>query len=143
MMKKLFDEPHRIFLISAPIILLIGIWSSESVLDINVHDAYFVIAYLYLAIMISTIFAIIGIGYWIMHKTKRKLSKWLNWIHIGLTFCGPLIMLILAQFYRKEITEYDFNNNLTLIIVLLFLLIVLGQIIFPINIIYSLTQRGK
>lgn len=142
-MKKLFDEPHRIFLISAPIILLFGVWSSESVLDINVHDTYFVIAYLYLAIIFSIIFVIIGMGYWIMYKTKRKLSKWLNRIHIGLTFCGPLLMLILAQFYRKEIMEYEFNNNLTLIILLIFLLIVLGQIIFPINIIYSLTKRGE
>jgi len=142
-MNRLIEKPHLIFLLSIPIIMLIGILSGDAVLDINVHDTYYVIAYLHLAILISILFGIIGIGYWIMQKVDRKLSKWLNWTHIGLTFGGTLVVWILTKFYRTEIMEYEFNNNLTLIITLIVLLMVFGQIIFAVNIIYGLIKKKK
>ena len=80
-------------------------------LDINVHDTYFVFSQIDLTILISILFGIIGLGYWIMLKTNRKLSKWLNLIHITLTFGGILLIWILAQLFRESIMEYDFNNN--------------------------------
>lgn len=140
-MNKINEKPHLIFLLAIPIITLIGILSGDAMLDINVHDTYYVIAYLNLAILISILFGIIGIGYWIMQKADRKLSKWLNWIHIGLTFGGTLIVWILTKFYRTEIMEFEFNNNLTLIITLIILLVIVGQLIFPINIIYGLIKK--
>jgi len=140
-MKKLINKPHLIFLIAIPIIILIGILSGDAVLDINVHDTYYVIAYFHLATLISILFGIIGIGYWIMQKAGRKLSKWLNWTHVGLTFGGILIVWILTKFYRTEIMEYEFNNNLSLIITLIVLIMIVGQLIFPINIIYGLTKK--
>lgn len=140
-MNKINEKPHLIFLLAIPIITLIGILSGDAMLDINVHDTYYVIAYLHLAILISILFGIIGIGYWIMQKADRKLSKWLNWIHIGLTFGGTLMVWILTKFYRTEIMEFEFNNNLTLIITLIILLVIVGQLIFPINIIYGLIKK--
>ncbi|WP_127138211.1 hypothetical protein [Flagellimonas oceanensis] len=140
-MSKLIEKPYLIFLTAIPIILLIGILSGDSILYFNVHGTYLVILYFHLTILISIFFGIIGFGYWIMQKAIRKLSKWLFWTHIGLTFGGTLIILILAQLYREEILEYDFNDNLTLIILLILLLIGIGQILFPINIIYGLTKK--
>ncbi|WP_418603005.1 hypothetical protein [Hwangdonia sp.] len=140
-MNKLIEKPHLIFLLAIPIIMLIGILSGDTMLDINIHDTYYVIAYFHLAILISILFGVIGIGYWIMLKSDRKLSKWLNWTHIGLTFGGTFIVWILTKFYRTEIMEYEFNNNLTLIITLILLLMIIGQLIFPINIIYGLIKK--
>ena len=121
--------------------MIVGILSGDATLDINVHDTYFVIAYFHFAVLISILFAIIGVGYWIMQKSDRILSKWLNWTHIGLTFGGIIVVSILTQFYRPEIMEYEFNNSLTLIITLIIFLMVLGQLIFPINIIYGLLKK--
>ena len=121
----------------------IGILSGDAVLDINVRDTYYVIAYLHLAILISILFGIIGLGYWIMQKVDRKLSKWLNWTHIGLTFGGSITVWILTKFYRTEIMEYEFNDNLTSIITLIVLLMIVGQLIFPINIICGLLKKKK
>ena len=140
-MNKLIEKPHLIFLLAIPIIMLIGILSGNAMLDINVHDTYYVISYSHMAILISILFGIIGIGYWIMQKVDRKLSKWLNWTHIGLTFGGTLIVWILTKFYRTEIIEYEFNNNLTLIITSIILVMIIGQIIFPINMIYGLINK--
>ena len=140
-MKFLTNKPHLIFLIAIPIIMLIGILSGDAVLDINVHDTYYIIAYLHFATLISVLFGIIGIGYWFMLKANRKLSKWLNLIHITLTFGGILLIWILAQLFRESIMEYNFNNNLTLAIYLIALIAIFGQIIYPINIISGIIRK--
>lgn len=140
-MNKLIEKPHLIFLPAIPLIMLIGILSGDAIININVHDTYYLIAYLHISILTSILFGIIGIGYWIMQKADRKLSKWLNFTHIGLTFRGSLIIWILTKFYRTEIMEYEFNNNITLIITLIILLMIIVQLIFPINIIYGLMKK--
>ncbi|MBO0321436.1 cbb3-type cytochrome c oxidase subunit I [Muricauda sp. CAU 1633] len=140
-MNKLIEKPHLIFLFAIPIILFVGILNGNAVLDINVHDTYYVIAHLHLAILVSILFGIIGIGYWAMKKADKQLSKWLNGTHIGLTFGGTFLVWVLTKFYRTEIMEYEFNNYLSMVITIVILLIILGQLIFPINIIYGLIKR--
>ncbi|MDC8004831.1 cbb3-type cytochrome c oxidase subunit I [Aureisphaera galaxeae] len=141
-MKTVVEKPYLIFLLSIPMVLLIGVLSGDTAFDINVHDTYFVIAYSHLTTLISFVFGVIGIGYWTMYKTNRALSQWLNGIHIGLTFGGAIIVWIMTLFYGDEIMEYELNNNLSFVITLVIAIMVLGQIIFPINIIYGLI-KGK
>ncbi|WP_347175558.1 hypothetical protein [Polaribacter uvawellassae] len=140
-MKFLINKPHLIFLLSIPIIILFGILNRNEMLDINVHDTYFVFSQIDLTILISILFGIIGIGYWIMLKANRKLSKWLNLIHITLTFGGILLIWILAQLFRESIMEYNFNNNLTFGIYLIALIAICGQLIYPINIISGIIKK--
>jgi len=121
--------------------MLIGVLNGDATVDINVHDTYYIVARLDLAMLISMLFGVFGLGYLMVWKANGKLSKWLNWMHIGLTFGGALVVLILAQLYRKEMMEYEFNNNLTLIIMLIVSLMVLGQFFFLINMIYALVKR--
>lgn len=122
---------------------MIGMLREDEVLDINVHDTYFVIAHSHLSMLISILFGIIGMVYWIIQKADRRLSKWLNRAHIGLTFGGTLVVWILTKFYRTGVMEYEFNNNLTLMITLIILLMIIGQIVFPINIIYGLIKKER
>ncbi|MFD2541339.1 hypothetical protein ACFSSB_03345 [Lacinutrix gracilariae] len=140
-MKFLINKPHLIFLLSIPIIILFGILDRNEMLDINVHDTYFVFSQIDLTILISILFGIIGIGYWMMLKANRKLSKWLNLIHITLTFGGILLIWILAQLFRESIMEYNFNNNLTFGIYLIALIAIFGQLIYPINIISGIIKK--
>ena len=140
-MSKIINKPHLIFLFSIPLIMLSGFLSSVKDLDINIHDTYYVFSLFHLNTLISIIFVVIGLGYWIMLKANRRLSKWLNLIHIALTFGGILLIWILAQLFRESIMAYDFNNNLTLAIYLIALIAVFGQIIYPINIISGLIKN--
>lgn len=142
-MNKPIEKPHLIFLLAVPITIMIGMLREDEVLDINVHDTYFVIAHSHLSMLISILFGIVGMVYWIMQKADRRLSKWLNRAHIGLTFGGTLVVWILTKFYRTGVMEYEFNNNLTLMITLIILLMIIGQIVFPINIIYGLIKKER
>jgi heme/copper-type cytochrome/quinol oxidase subunit 1 len=140
-MSNITNKPHLIFWISIPIIILFGIVNRNDMLYINVHDTYFVFSKTDLAIMLSILFAIIGLGYWMLLKASGKLSKLLNLIHMTLTFGGILLIWVLAQLFRKSIINYDFNENLTLAIYIISLIAILGQIIYPLNIIRGLINR--
>jgi heme/copper-type cytochrome/quinol oxidase subunit 1 len=117
--------------------------SGNEPMNINIHDTYFVIYQIHLSILISILFGIIGLGYWIMEKTNRNLSKWLNLIHITLTVGGILLIWLLALLYRESTMDYDFNNNLTLAIYFIALISIFGQIVYPINLISGLIRKRK
>jgi hypothetical protein len=140
-MSRITNKMHLIFWLSIPLIMLSGFVSSTENLVINKYDTYYVFSLTDLNIVISVLFAIIGLGYWIMLKTNRKLSKWLNLTHIALTFGGVLLIWVLSQLYRESIVEFDFNENLTLAIYSIAFITVVGQIIFPINIISGLIKN--
>uniref|UniRef100_UPI0040499C79 hypothetical protein n=1 Tax=Gelidibacter sp. TaxID=2018083 RepID=UPI0040499C79 len=140
-MSRITNKPHLIFWLSIPLIMLSGFVSSTENLVINKYDTYYVFSLTDLNILISILFAIIGLGYWIMLKANRKLSKWLNLTHIALTFGGILLIWVLPQLYRESIVEFDFNENLTLAIYSIAFIAIVGQIIFPINIIGGLIKN--
>lgn len=139
-MKILINQPHLSFLGAIPILMMIGIFSKDATVDINVHDTYYVIANFHLATLISILFGIIGMGYWLMLKANRKLSKLLNLIHIIITFGGILLIFILSQLFRESIMEYNFNNNLTLVIYAIAGIVIFGQIIYLFNIISGINK---
>ena len=140
-MNQLFKKPHLIFLVSIPIIVLIGFMNRNTVLVINIHATYYVFKYNDLTTLISIYFGFIGIGYWIMLKMKKKLSKRFNFIHITITYLGLILIWGLTKFFRNSIMEYDFNDNLTLVIYLISMIIIIGQVIYPINIIKGIKNH--
>ncbi|WP_340202123.1 hypothetical protein [Ascidiimonas sp. W6] len=140
-MNKRIVTPQLFFLLAIPIVLPVGFLSRNKVLDINFYDTYYLFTYSHFTLMISLLFGAIGFGYWILQKTNRKLSKWLSWLHFVLTFGGSLMVLVLSQFYSEDLMKYEFNNRLTIAITVLLLVIVLSQIIVPVQIIYGLTRK--
>ncbi|MCL6295430.1 cbb3-type cytochrome c oxidase subunit I [Jejuia spongiicola] len=143
-MRRITNKPHLVFLLSIPMIMLIGFINGEAALDINVHDTYYIIAYIHLAILISILFGIIGLGYWIMLETNRKLSKLLNLIHITLTI-GGFIAIWITSLILTESAEYEFDDigKRNLIIALILFLMILGQFLYIINLIIGLFKRIK
>lgn len=139
-MKIFIKNPHYIFLPAIPILFL-GFIDQEKNLSLNIHDTYFVFSFIDLMYLISIIFLIIGLGYWFMSKYHRQLSFWLNVLHISLTFGGLLLIWILPQLFRTSIGDYNFNNNLTMVIYVCIFAVILGQLLFPFNIIRGLILK--
>lgn len=137
----MLNKPHRIFLLSIPVILLIGFLNIDAYVNINVHDTYLVLRQLDVAVLISIVFGLIGLSYWMLRKVNRRLSKRLNLIHMALTVGGILFIWILGQFYRESIKDYDFNDNLTVTIYVMALIAIFGQLFFVINIIGGLLKK--
>jgi len=65
-----------------------------------------------------------------------------------LTIGGLLVIRILFELYREPKTEsllidYNFNENLNMITLIISLIILFGQIIYPINLFIGLMKRSK
>jgi heme/copper-type cytochrome/quinol oxidase subunit 1 len=147
-MKKIFEKPHLLFLILSPILFLVGYFSKKNTFDINIHDTYYVVEHGLIPTVISLFFGIIGFGYWLILKFNGKLSKILSITHILLTIGGLVIIRILLELYREPKTEslmfdYNFNENLNMIMLIISLIILFGQIIYPINLFIGLMKRNK
>tara|TARA_R110000765_G_scaffold37526_1_gene83084 strand:+ start:592 stop:1035 length:444 start_codon:yes stop_codon:yes gene_type:complete len=144
MNRQIMKKPHLIFWISIPVLVLIGFLNRKEMLDINIYDTYYVFSKTALIIMISALFGFMGLGYYLMLKAKRKLSRWLNLIHVALTVGGILTVWILTQLFRESIMEYQFNNNLTMAIYVLVIITIFAQILYPINLIGAILKpRNK
>lgn len=140
-MEKLLINPYPIFIATIPFVLVIGYLSGDATLDVNVHDTYFVTARSIIAYSTALILGLYAFGYWLIGRFNRHLSKGLNILHVGLVYIGALILWLLSQLFRSDVMEYRFNDNLTFAIMIISVIMVLGQLVFPINIIYALTRK--
>jgi len=140
-MKIFIKNPHFIFWPAIPILLFLGFLYQEKYLSINIYDTYYVFSFIDLMYLISAIFLIIGSGYWFMKISHHQLSFWLNVLNISLTFGGLLLIWVLPRVSRNSIRDYNFNNNLTIIIYVCIFAVILGQLLFPFNIIRGLISK--
>jgi len=134
---------HNIFWISIPILILIGFLNRGRFVDINIYDTYYILDFPLITYLISFIFLIIGLGYRIMQRANKKVSRLLLRVHIMLTFGGLLVIWVLSLFYRLTGIGFEFNNNLSLVIYLISLIIILGQLLFPINMLRGMIKKTE
>ena len=134
-------KSHLIFFFAIPVIMIVGYLGNHRSIDFNIYDTYYVIGNLHFAILISIIFFSLGIGYWSITKWGLKLSRKLTWIHLGSTFGGGILALILSQFYSEDPLSYHFNDKLTAMICLIIVIIAIGH--FAINLIVGLLNKPK
>ena len=137
------------FWVTAIIILSLGIISlfdEESVIDINVHDTYFVIHHSHLAFFLSFFYGLFGLIYWSHYSSNVELVSRLTTIHTVVTIGSiPVYFLGLKVFelYRQDgdFPLFDDLSNENLFITIIFLLVLLAQVLFLINIILSLVKH--
>ncbi len=105
-------------------------------MSISIHADHYVFSKSDLSYIIAYLFGIVGFGYLIMKICKRKLIKWLNWIHIIVNFLVVLILLILPYFFeRNDLAPQD------TILVLTALAIIFSQLFYVINIIIAIFRK--
>ena len=148
-MDSITNKAHLIFWLSIPAILFIGITNWNGLLDLNIHDTYYVIASPHVAFLISILFLLIGLGYWLMGSFNLPLSKWLTLIHMVITIDGSIIMWIASLVYTKPVQDPDnivYDDSLATlnaIYVIGFMVILIGQLIFLINMGSGLLRKQK
>ena len=150
-MNWLTEKPFISFLILIPIIMIIGFLNRKETLDINVHDTYYVINNLHLAIILSIFLAIISLGYFLIKIFSIPLINWMTISHILITIFGMLIIYILFRIQLNfEVKSYDIESilkysktiqrvNFTLFSVLI--VVLLSQLVFLINFAVSIFKK--
>lgn len=142
---KLFDSKPHIFLwLSIPFILLMGISDLNESININFHDTYFVVSNWHLAILISMYFALLGLIYWSLIKSEFKPIEWLTLIHLGCTIDTLFfiwLILFFDWFSKNNSTLLTEISNQSWVIISCLGLFILGQIIFVINVLFTITMN--
>lgn len=119
-------------------------FSDQSLIDVNIYDTYYVMAYFDFFLLFGVWFALCGLGYWIVVKKGIKLYKWAHWIHVILSIL-PFLLLPLLVYFQGN---YGFDEFVGLSVAqgLFFLSFggfVLGQAGYFLNILVSTLKQRK
>ncbi len=145
-MYKFPDKPYLIFWWMIPVIMGFGFLNYQNTVDINIHDTYYVTTCLYIAILISFLFAVIGLGYWAVWKLQRRLFRRLSLIHVAFTIGGTVFLYIL-QFVSSGLPEEDafahmrYISWIKTVSLLLIFGILLSQLSYLVNIVWALLHK--
>lgn len=114
-------KPASLFLLIAICSLLVGALKKEKTIDINMHDTYFVIEYLYITILISLFAGFIAVVYFGLEKVKKPIKLKTGFWHFGLFLIGILILATSFVLGNSVHSGYLISAMLLISVVLLFI----------------------
>jgi cytochrome c oxidase subunit I len=150
-------RPYNLLLLTAVIILIASFFAFDQTIDIHFNDTYFIIA----TKLSFWIIVILLLMFWILYLLVKRIlfSKVLTWINVILLVVTSTFFVVIS-FYSNYFYEglagmprryYDYNswntltfyNNLTKGVLVTILLVILGLIIFIINLVIGLVKKYK
>ncbi len=147
-MKFLRQKVYVYFWSIALLLIAFSVYSytiEDAVLDINVHDTYFIIHYSHIFQLLAIIYAVLGLAYYIIKLIKVNLIKSLTNIHsllslgiIPIYFIG---YLILSARKHSQFPLFDDTSNLNVFITIIVLIGLISQLFFILNLVISLLKH--
>ena len=134
--------PYVFFWSLMLLILLIGVFIGNSKTDINVHDTYFVVSALDLSMLIAANFFFIGWAYYTLMKLRFYLFPWLNKMHQLGTLIGALGFSYAMHHQVQLLTQSQNPYFDSLSVSLFFFILIMAQLLFPINVFAGLIKKG-
>ncbi len=151
-MQPLNKHSYEYFFGSAAVIFLLGVAQktrryliNHDSLTINIDDTYYVISNFDLFISVSSLFALIGFIYLYLYSWNANLNKTLVSIHI--IFSIVSFAIYFSSWFYFEITDsnnfpvFDNQSRENILNISSLTLFVLAQIIFILNLMYSLIKK--
>lgn len=152
---RLKQRPYNLFLLTAILLFIVGLFSFNSAMDIHLHDTYYVFPLTYF-IWTPTIILLI---FWLLYLATKNIlfSKRLVWTHIILTIVSCIFILTIPCFMTNsydglagmprryydiwQSKTYKFFGNLTKTAVFLIFTLAVGQLTFIVNFFIGLYRR--
>lgn len=137
------------------IIFVLKIFYGNFVLDIHLHDTYFVMPNSYPLFFVALAFAVFAATYYWFDKIfKWQINYTLGYIHFWVSFLGISFIVLPIQYagltgmprryydYSDSSNLNVFSNQITFVSVLTFFLII-AQLLFVFNFCYSILRKPK
>lgn len=96
-------NPAFLFLSTAFFSLLIGFWTKKQTMDVNIHDTYYVIGHLYIAVLLCLFTGLTGLIYLGLERIKRPIKLKTGYWHFWFFIAGFLILV--PAFGLKILTD--------------------------------------
>lgn len=140
MKTSLTNQPYFFLWFVIPAMLGMSLLQPDSTIAFQLHDTYFVIAFVQVGLFFAALLGIEGLLYWLMKN--RPLTKWITIFHAVFTVLFALYFLFLAT---KPIAEGDSMNIIlhsdhSWLLVAIFIF-VMSQFLFLINIAMSFLKQ--
>lgn len=117
------------------------IWSGSALFDLQWHDTYWVIATFHLYLAVALILGLWTLAYYLIPTVmKRSFNKGLSAVHAWISVATLLLIIFFVSgqgHYYKEANMYKSQYADLFIFICLFIFLT-SQLIFVINLIYSL-----
>ncbi|KAF2326174.1 MAG: hypothetical protein REI96_07415 [Flavobacterium nitrogenifigens] len=147
-MNYIKKKPYVLFLALIVILLGFGFYKGNEILDINIHDTYFVISWKHLMILISIIYGLLALTYFSILKLNFSLINWMTIFHVLISIIGLLAIFILPRLMRDDLPmdfsvvmeNAKFNERIGYGIVVCIFALLGAQILFFINLICTLIK---
>ncbi len=147
-MKLLKQNVYYYFWITAILLIALSIYwlnFEDAVLDINVHDTYFVIHHSHILQLLAIIYSFLGFIYWLFQKINIKLVKTLTQLHTSISIliiplyfiCSYLLELLYPP---SNFPLLDSIQNSQLLITIITLIGLLAQLLIIFNIVISIIR---
>lgn len=160
--KSSIKSPYSTSILFGISCILFLIWSTliytfwgNSAIDIQMHDTYYVIAHFHILVLISLVFGVYSIIYFVIRRlAKRELNKILSETHFWLsTICAFLLAYLMfntsmdgvpRRYYSVETPNaYEYVRNINSIITITAATLFISQILFFVNLAYSFLKNSK
>ena len=147
-MKLLKQNVYYYFWITVTVLIALSIhWLNfeDAVLDINVHDTYFVIHNSHILQLIAIIYSLLGFIFWLFKKVNVKLINALTRLHTAITILVIPIYFIghplFISFSESNFPLFDDTPKIQIFITILVLITLITQILFILNVLISLFKH--
>lgn len=140
-MNFILNKPYKVIWYSIPFLLLLSAVKLSQALDFQFHDTYVVISLLHIGIFLAIILLILGLIYWLMRR--RKLVSWLTVLHLVGTIIPFFTVIFLGLYYDRTLIggHQMYNSFHANFVIIAFLIGVVSQLFFFINIIFVLFRK--
>jgi heme/copper-type cytochrome/quinol oxidase subunit 1 len=129
----IFRQPYLICWLAVPVLMLMGLLFRQHSVDVQLHDTYFVIANNHVALAGSALLLVLGLGYWLMMRTRKTPNDTLTAFHL-LSTIGVFVLLVLPLSGSGNLVSPEW----LLLGVAAFLV---GQCAYAVNILITLLRR--
>jgi cytochrome c oxidase subunit 1 len=134
---------------------LTGIGLGYAVIDIPLHDTYFVVAHFHIVMGVAAFFGMFaGVYHWFPKMFARRMNSSLGYLHFFLTFVGAYVVFwpmhymglsgVPRRYYAFDVFEaFDKYAGMNQMITVATIILFLAQFLFIINFFYSAFKGRK
>ena len=139
-MLNIKEKPHGLLLLTAIVFLLALVLPPLAQIDFQDKTIFSVTLIIFVWII-----PLLLISFWLLYLLTKKFlySTTVTWIHVLLTVSATILIVIVMYIGINPTASIDRQELIGNIMQMLFIVFVLGQILFPANVLIGFLQKAK